>query len=77
MGELLPGTYLVRAMESLILDLLAQHPEGLTNTRVGLLTGLNPPISHQSGYVTWTILTYLVETGQVVKDGHCYRLSSH
>lgn len=55
MGQLLPGTYLVRAMESLILDLLAEHPEGLTNTEIGLMTGLNPPILRQNGYITWTI----------------------
>ena len=57
MGDLLPGTYLVRAMESLILDLLSKHPKGLTNAEVGDLTGLNLQISHQNGYITWTILT--------------------
>jgi hypothetical protein len=76
MAIVLAGTYLIDAAMKLILDLLSENPDGLTNTQVGLVTGLNPVIRKQNGYVTWTLLTYLVEQGRVLKVGKVYRLLS-
>jgi hypothetical protein len=69
------GVYLMLAAQRLVLDVLAQHPEGLTNSGVGAITGLNLPVRQQSGYVTWTILQFLVERGNVVKKERVYRLA--
>jgi hypothetical protein len=74
-GPALPGTYLIGAAEQLVLDVLSEHPEGLTNSRVGELTGLNPVIKTQNGYVTWTLLRHLIDKGRVEKNGELYKLS--
>lgn len=70
---MLPGEYLRRAAEHLILDVLAQHSQGLTNARLSELTGLNAPIARQRDYITWSILQDLVARGIVAKHGRSYR----
>lgn len=69
---MLAGTYIRRAAEHLVLDTLAAHPRGLTNARLSELTGLNPPLSSQRDYITWSILRDLVARGIVVKQGPRY-----
>lgn len=68
------GTECLAKAIDLVLAVLRDHPTGLTNSEVGEATGLNPDISVQHGYVTWSLLRYLVEQGRVVKDGRIYRL---
>jgi hypothetical protein len=55
---------------------LAHHPDGLTNTEVGHLTGLNPDVKRQKGYVTWTILQRLVDERRVLRKGKRYLLDN-
>lgn len=69
------GWYLMLAAQRLVLDVLALHPEGLTNTTIGAITGLNLPVKQHPGYVSHTILQYLVDHGRVVKDDRVYRLA--
>lgn len=63
------------AAQRFVLDVLALHPEGLTNSTIGALTGLNLAVKQHPGYVTYTILQYLVDQGMVVKDDRVYRLA--
>lgn len=70
---MLPGTYLRRAAELLVLDVLQANPQGLTNARVSELTGLNPPLARQRDYITWSILQDLVSRAMVTKQGRQYR----
>lgn len=69
-----PGDYLIDAAERLILDILESHEDGLTNQEIGELSGLNPWIKTQNGYVTWTILAHLIQNGKVRKDERRYIL---
>ena len=68
------GAYLTEAALTLVIDVLEAHPEGMSNRDVGLATGLNLAISKQEGYITWTILQFLLETGRVAKEGALWRL---
>ena len=74
-GPSLPGTYLIHAAQQLVLDVLSAHPESLTNSRLGELTGFKPVIKTQNGYITWTLLMHLMDRGLVVKTGRLYKLS--
>lgn len=73
MKSLLPGTYLIAAAQQLILDVLSLYPDGLTNAEIDEKTGLNLPVKSQHGYITWTLLSYLVQKGLVVKEGKVYK----
>lgn len=66
------GADLIVAAQQLVLDALKSNREGLTNSEVDERTNLNLPISKQRGYITWTILQYLLETGRVTKEGRRY-----
>ena len=71
------GTYLIQAAVNLVIDVLDAHPEGMSNQDVGQATGLNLAISKQGGYITWTILQFLLETGRAVKEGPLWKLAPH
>jgi hypothetical protein len=68
------GARLIADAVDLVRSELARHPEGMRNVDVATATGLNLPISTQPGYITWTILRYLVESGEVTKIGPLYHL---
>ena len=68
------GTHLMQAAIALVVDVLREHPEGITNRDIGIATGLNLAIAKQQGYITWTILQYLLESGVVTKDGRIWKL---
>ena len=70
------GEGLIAAAQELVLDALRSAPAGLTNAEVGMRTGLNLPIRAQNGYVTWTILQYLLQNDRVEKTEGRYRLKS-
>jgi hypothetical protein len=68
------GAYLIEAAVQIVLDALAANPAGLTNVEVAMTTGLDLHISNQNGYISWTILQWLVESGRVKKGGRTYTL---
>jgi hypothetical protein len=70
-----PGKYVLAAAEAIVVDALRLHVQGLTNAEVGELTGLNPEVAKQRGYVTWSILQSLESRGIVSRVGDTYRLS--
>jgi len=63
------------AATRLVLDEVRSSPGGLTNAEVGSATKLNLPIKAHRGYITWTILTYLVEQGVLERDGKKYKVA--
>jgi hypothetical protein len=70
------GAEILASAERLVLDVVRSAPDGLTNAEVGAATGLNPPIRGQRGYITWTILSHLVEQGILERAGRKYRVPS-
>jgi hypothetical protein len=70
-----PGQYLIVAAQQLILDTLRANPGGLTNKQIGDLTGLNPEVSRQKDYISWTLLQSLITKGSVHKEGRLYRIA--
>jgi hypothetical protein len=70
----LPGKYFLLAAEKLVFDILTQNPQGLTNAQVAQKTGLFVQIKNQKGYITWSILMSLVESGEVIKDEKIFRI---
>jgi hypothetical protein len=69
------GDELLAAAERLVLDVIRASDEGLTNMEVARETGLYLPVSRQRGYISWTILQHLVETGRLERRGPRYRLA--
>jgi hypothetical protein len=72
--EVTPGNKLVNTAIEMVIGELRRHPDGLRNVEVGELTGLFLPVANHPGYITWTILRYLVEQNRVEKRGRLYRL---
>ncbi len=68
------GSGLIRLAMELVVAELRRNPEGLRNVDLGYRTGLFLPVTNHPGYITWTILRYLIEQGKVSKDGQLYRL---
>jgi hypothetical protein len=71
------GYKLIQSALEIVVDELRRHPEGLRNVEVGTSTGLFLPVTNHPGYITWTILRYLVEQKRVVKHGPIYRLKAN
>jgi hypothetical protein len=69
-----PGHKLIESAIEMVIDELRRHPDGLRNVEVGELTGLFLLVANHPGYITWTILRYLVEQKRVEKRGRIYRL---
>ena len=63
------GLGLLTAARALILQVLEEHPDGLTNIEVGRRTGLHVEVPKQRGYVQWTLLEDLVQQGLVERVG--------
>jgi hypothetical protein len=68
------GYNLIRSAVDMVVSELRRHPEGLRNVDVGIATGLNLPVANHPGYITWTILRYLIEQKRVEKHGRVYQL---
>lgn len=66
------GEELIRQLSVLIVDTLKKSPHGLTNIEVERAAGLTLPIYRQRGYISWSILEYLLETGQIWREGRNY-----
>lgn len=74
MGLEVLGKSLIEASTELVREVLKGSPDGLSNQEVGERTGLWLDIPEQRGWISWTILRRLMETGEVTKDGPNYRL---
>lgn len=70
------GYRLVQTAVELVIGELRRHPEGLRNVEIGISTGLFLPVASHPGYITWTILRYLMEQKRVEKQGRIYRLTA-
>jgi hypothetical protein len=75
-GEEPEGYRLIQTAIEIVVGELRRHPEGLRNVDLGIATGLNLPVVNHPGYITWTILRYLIEQGRVEKHGRIYQLVS-
>ena len=73
-NQAMDGEMLIAAAQELVLDALRSAPTGLTNAEVGVKTGLNLPIRNQNGYISWTILQYLLQNDRIEKVEGRYRL---
>jgi hypothetical protein len=51
-----------------IVDLLAQHPEGLTNVEIATVLGLESSRGGHRNFLTWTILGKMMDEGRVRFD---------
>ncbi len=51
-----------------ISDLLAQHPEGLTNVEIATMLGLESNRGGHRNFLTWTILGQMMAEGRVRFD---------
>jgi hypothetical protein len=76
-GDEPEGYKLIQAAVEMVVGELRRHPEGLRNVEVGTSTGLFLPVTNHPGYITWTILRYLIEQKRVEKHGRIYRLRAH
>ena len=70
------GATLMRSAIRIVLDELRAHPSGIRNVDIANATGLYLPVKSHPGYISYTILMYLVEQGSVEKRGQLYRLRS-
>jgi hypothetical protein len=70
------GYKLIQKAVEMVIGELRRHPEGLRNVDLGIATGLNLPVANHPGYITWTILRYLIEQKRVAKHGWIYQLVS-
>lgn len=72
----------LRMIENAILDLLRQHPEGLTNAEIADLLGIGSDASEsQRNRLSWAVLARLVRDARIEKIKSeriklVYRLSS-
>ena len=65
----------LRLMENAVVELLAQHPKGLTNSQIARELGLGSDYQgHHQGYLSWSIMGLLLNSKKVEKVGRLYRL---
>ena len=76
MSETARGRAILTEAENLVVDVLKKAPRGLTNSDIGRLTGLNPPLKRQRGYITWSVLQDLLRRGIVERVDDHYRLAA-
>jgi hypothetical protein len=58
----------LNAIKDSIFDLLAQHPEGLTNVEIATMLGLESSRGGHRNFLTWTILGLMMDEGRVRFD---------
>lgn len=63
------GPELIEETQRLVISALEGAPEGLTNAELDEAVQLNLPIPSHRGYITWTILQYLIQCGKVERIG--------
>jgi hypothetical protein len=68
------GKEILEAAKKLVMEELARSPDGLRNRGEIERTGLYLDVPAQKGYITWTILQYLVQEGRVEKHGGVFTL---
>jgi hypothetical protein len=57
-------------LEESILDLLLSHPEGLSNTEIERRLGIaSDRAGKQRGWLSWSVLSGLLNKQQIVKEG--------
>jgi IclR helix-turn-helix domain len=66
----------LRLMQDAVVDLLAEHPDGMTNSQIARELGLHSDYEgHHQGYLSWSIMGLLLNSRKVEKRGRRYRLS--
>ncbi len=68
------------ALKAAILDCLAKHPEGISNSQIARELGLESDFQgKQKNYLSWSVLGLLVNEGRVICEKHgrhvLYKLS--
>lgn len=65
----------LRLLEDAIVELLARHPEGLTNSQISRELDIGSDYQgHHKGYLSWSIMGLLLNSNRVEKHGRRYRL---
>jgi len=58
-----------------VVELLAQHPEGMKSSHIARELGLSSDYQGQhQGWLCWSIMGLLLNSKRVEKHGHVYRL---
>jgi hypothetical protein len=64
-------------MKQAILDLLSQHPDGLTNSQIATDLDIHSDfLGQQRDYLSWSIVGLLVNENMVEKSQRIYRLKT-
>lgn len=61
------GEKIILELKYLILSILKENPNGLTNSEVGNIAGINIQVPNHPGYISWSILQNLLEYDQKIK----------
>lgn len=65
----------LRLLKDAVVELLAQHPEGLTNSEISRELGIGSDYQgHHKGYLSWSIMGLLLNSKRVEKHGRRYHL---
>ena len=61
------GEKIILELKYLILGILKEHPNGLTNAEIGKIAGIDVEVPNHPGYISWTILQNLLEFDKKIK----------
>jgi uncharacterized protein len=65
----------LQLMQDAVMELLAHHPKGLTNSQIARELGLKSDYQgHHQGWLSWSIMGLLLNSKKVEKLGRLYRL---
>jgi hypothetical protein len=65
----------LQLLQDAVIELLAQHPQGLKSSHIARELGLGSDYQGQhQGWLCWSIMGLLLNSRKVEKHGHLYRL---
>ena len=65
----------LRLLQDAVIELLAQHPQGLKSSHIAQELGLSSDYQGQhQGWLCWSIMGLLLNSRRVEKHGRLYRL---
>lgn len=63
------GEKIREAIQDLILKAMKERGEWISRVEISRATDLDFPLSGNKGYVTWSALMHLLDTGKIIDNG--------